>query len=100
MQPDKDLVSSVVAFFGSQVALARGIGVTQQAVSYWLKSGQIPPTHCAKVEVLSNGRFTRKELCPNGWQSIWPELAATHEQTQAPALDRQAVGAMAASIGG
>lgn len=34
------------------------------------------PQRCVEIEVHSGGAVTRKDLRPDDWQSIWPELAA------------------------
>ncbi|WP_439569157.1 transcriptional regulator [Sphingopyxis sp.] len=45
------LARDVVLRLGSQVALAKLVGVTQQSVSEWcLKGKPIPPLHVLKVE--------------------------------------------------
>lgn len=39
----------------------------------------------ALVELHSHGQVTRRELCPDNWQWVWPELANTQPATLAPA---------------
>lgn len=34
----------------------------------------IPVAHMAAIEAYSGGEVTRQEMCPDGWQKIWPEL--------------------------
>ena len=39
--------------------------------------GRMPcAEYCAGLERATNGAVTRKDLRPNDWASIWPELAA------------------------
>lgn len=66
---------AVVACVGSQAALAARLGVTQQAVSWWRKSGVFPEKYCADIERITGGRVSRQMLRPNDWGRIWPELA-------------------------
>ena len=66
-----DLAISLV---GGQVRLAESLGVRQQTVSYWRKAG-VPVEHCAAIERLTGGRVTRRDLRPEDWARIWPELA-------------------------
>lgn len=39
------------------------------------KSGIFGAEICAQIELASNGEVTRKDLRPNDWHRIWPELA-------------------------
>lgn len=66
---------AVVACVGSQAALASRLGVTQQAVSWWRKSGVFPEKYCADIERITAGRVSRQMLRPSDWARIWPELA-------------------------
>lgn len=46
----------------------------------------IPVAHMARIEELTGGYVTRKDLRPDDWHDIWPELAQ-----QAPAaIDSEA----------
>lgn len=65
-----------IAYAGSQSALARLLGKSQPHIFKWLKSPNgIPPEHCAAIERVTGGAVTRKELRPDDWHLIWPELA-------------------------
>lgn len=66
---------AVLACVGSQSALAERLGVTQQAVSWWRKSGVFPEKYCADIERITGGRVSRQVLRPSDWARIWPELA-------------------------
>lgn len=39
---------------------------------------------CVSIERETHGQVTRKDLRPDDWQDIWPELASS-EQKQSPA---------------
>lgn len=68
------LQQSVVAL-GGQSALADAIGVKQQHVWNWLnRPGHVPVEHCAAIEAATGGAVTRRELRPDDWFRIWPEL--------------------------
>lgn len=56
--------------------LARKIGAHPPDVSDW-KNGhrKVPIAYCAAIERASMGKVTRKELRPDDWHLIWPELA-------------------------
>lgn len=61
---------------GGQAALASLIGVKQQHVWNWLNRGNaVPIEHCAAIEQATGGKVTRRDLRPDDWARIWPELA-------------------------
>jgi DNA-binding transcriptional regulator YdaS (Cro superfamily) len=37
------------------------------------------PELCVQIEKATHGAVTRKELRPDDWRAIWPELAASNE---------------------
>lgn len=45
------------------------------------------PAYCRAIEAATGGAVTRRDLRPNDWQKIWPELAvdasAAHEVAHA-----------------
>ena len=43
------------------------------------------PELAALVELHSQGQVTRRELCPDNWKIVWPELVTTQPAPQAPA---------------
>lgn len=59
--------------------LAEAVGVkSDMQVRQWQHgySNRRPgPIYCQAIERATNGLVTRKELRPNDWQKIWPELA-------------------------
>ncbi|MDS1141738.1 helix-turn-helix domain-containing protein [Pusillimonas sp. SM2304] len=64
---------------GSASALARAINVTPQAVCFWRDGRRkTPAEQCAAIERATGGAVTRKDLRPDDWHRIWPELV-THE---------------------
>ena len=69
-------LQSAVKIAGGQAALALAIGVKQQHVWNWLnrENGQVPPERCVAIEVTTCGAVTRRELRPDDWHRIWPEL--------------------------
>lgn len=59
--------------------------VTAQQVWNWVnRDGQVPPQYCWAIERLSQGRVTRKHLCPNDWPKIWPDLCTEPTAEAAP----------------
>ena len=61
---------------GRQASLARAIGAHAPDISRWADGTRpIPVVHGAAIEAATNGLVTRREMFPDEWQKIWPELA-------------------------
>ena len=43
------------------------------------------PELAAMVELHSQGQVTRRELCPDNWRLVWPELAQIDATSRHPA---------------
>jgi DNA-binding transcriptional regulator YdaS (Cro superfamily) len=60
---------------GNAVALAAALGVHKTQISNWANpKNTIPPARCVEIEKVT-GVVTRKDLRPDDWETIWPELA-------------------------
>lgn len=58
-----------------QVELARVLGVTQGAVHQWANGlTAVAIERCVPIERATDGAVTRRDLRPNDWRDIWPEL--------------------------
>lgn len=56
--------------------------------------GRLPgAAYCVAIEGVTDGKVTRRDLRPDDWQDIWPELAES-EPNQAPAPAQQAPAAI------
>ena len=72
---------------GGRVNLALALGVSATAIGNWKTRG-IPIEHCAAIEQAVGEVVTRRDLRPDDWQKIWPELtAAKSNQAQAATND-------------
>jgi DNA-binding transcriptional regulator YdaS (Cro superfamily) len=60
---------------GGLSLLAEKIGTSSARLGNWRVRG-VPVEHCLAVEKATDGQVTRKDLRPDDWQNIWPELAA------------------------
>jgi DNA-binding transcriptional regulator YdaS (Cro superfamily) len=57
------------------VALASALGVSKGAVNQWKDQGRcVPLEHCVAIERATGGAVTRRDLRPDDWHRIWPEL--------------------------
>ena len=66
--------------------LARQVGVSPALVYQWRTAKRpVPIEHCAAIEHATSGEVSRRDLRPDDWQRIWPELA-----TPAPAQQEAA----------
>lgn len=58
-------ISRAINLVGSQEAFAQRVGVSQQAVSKWLKKGSIPAEKVVLAEQAVEGAITRHEFRPD-----------------------------------
>ena len=72
-----DLASSLA---GGREKLARTLGISVAAVGNWKLRG-VPFEKCVAIERATQGAVTRRDLRPDDWQEIWPELAASPVNT-------------------
>jgi len=71
---DPSPIERATGELGGVAALAAAIGVSDNAPSMWKSRGSVPPAHCAQIEIATKGVVTRRELRPDDWHRIWPEL--------------------------
>lgn len=65
---------------GAQAFLARALGIPQSLPSAWAASDPdkrrpVPIERCIAIERVTGGAVTRRDLRPDDWMLIWPELA-------------------------
>lgn len=59
----------------TQTQIAEIATVSPGMVHQWIKGIKpISPEKCVLIEKGTGGRLTRKDLRPNDWLEIWPEL--------------------------
>ena len=93
-----DLITYFAKCHGAQAALARALGVPQSLPSAWAatdsrKRRRVPIERCCAIEVATEGAVTRRDLRPDDWHLIWPELAES-APNPTPALAGQAPAAI------
>ena len=63
--------------------LAKRLGAHAPDVSRWASGVRpVPIHHCMAIERFTNGAVTRRELRPNDWRLIWPDLAKPRRATK------------------
>ena len=76
---------------GSQRDLADKIGITPVLISQWANALRpVPPERCVEIERATGGEVSRKDLRPEDWHKIWPELVAVdpgHAGRQPPSTN-------------
>ncbi|MES2586976.1 MAG: YdaS family helix-turn-helix protein [Pseudomonadota bacterium] len=61
---------------GELARLAKAISAHAPDISRWASGKRPVPVHkVASIVDATNGAVTRKDLRPNDWMRIWPELA-------------------------
>lgn len=69
--------SAIIDLLGGTTKVAKMTNVAPAAVSLWRKNN-IPSDKflflAATLEKQSHGLITRKDIFPNSWHIIWPEL--------------------------
>ncbi|WP_332888354.1 transcriptional regulator [Candidimonas nitroreducens] len=73
--PDFQPVRDACAVMGGMTKLAQKLGLPVQVVSSWAAGARpVPIIRCVEIEELTGGEVTRKQLRPDDWWQIWPEL--------------------------
>lgn len=59
---------------GGLTKLASLLGVSIQVVCNWRDRKKVPVSRCRAIEDATGGAVTRRDLRPDDWQQIWPEM--------------------------
>ncbi len=79
-----NLTDYVKAERGRGAAIAAAAGVHPVMVSQWVSGLKpVPLERCVAIEQATSGAVTRRDLRPDDWHRIWPELVT--EEHPAPA---------------
>lgn len=64
---------------GTGSKLAGVLGVNRVLISQWAAPGgrAVPVEHCAALELATGGAVSRRQLRPDDWHRIWPELVTS-----------------------
>lgn len=70
---------------------ARAINVSPALLHQWIENIRpVAIRHCPAIEGTTGGKVTRRELRPDDWHKIWPELVVAdpgHAGRQPPTIN-------------
>lgn len=94
-------IARAAELVGSKSALARLVGVTPPTVQQWANGERpVPPERCVLIERVTGGAVGRRDLRPDDWHLIWPELDENKSRLRSrPDAARDSEGAEASSYG-
>jgi DNA-binding transcriptional regulator YdaS (Cro superfamily) len=68
-------LSDYLLEYGAKAKLAKEMKVSPVLITQWSSSIRpVPVVQCVHIEKITNKQVTRKDLRPDDWESIWPEL--------------------------
>jgi hypothetical protein len=70
----------IIAALGGPVAVSERLRIRVPSVYGWMAAdGGIPDARLIELgaDIEATGLYSRKEIRPNDWQKIWPELIST-----------------------
>jgi DNA-binding transcriptional regulator YdaS (Cro superfamily) len=76
-------LDKAIQLAGGLTELANKISANPNQVSNWRARG-VPIEKCFAIEKATGGGVTRKDLRPDDWQRIWPELAEAPCEAEKP----------------
>jgi hypothetical protein len=80
----------IIKLLGGPTAIAKLLGIKPPSVHEWQTTG-IPETRLRELaghlEIVSEGRFQRRERWPDRFAFYWPEMAQSHANAIQPATE-------------
>lgn len=64
--------------------LAAKLQVSGSLVTQWAAGKQVSAERCSEIELATEGAVTRRDLRPEDWHRIWPELITADHPAPAP----------------
>jgi len=88
--------NTMIDLLGGTNKVAKLVGQSPASVSIWRGKEVIPEGHlirlAARIESASGGAISRRELFPDDWERIWPELVAFSTRQRKPLATRVRAG--------
>ncbi len=84
----------------SHAGFGKVIGVSQPIVSGWANDGLVPEKRAVQIEAATEGAVTRRDLRPDDWHEIWPELADSEGKLPLPSADRSSAATESVAVQG
>lgn len=82
-----ELKEYFVSRHGEQAKMAKALGVSPSQMSQMVNGTcAISNERCVAIESLTDGVVTRKDLRPDNWQKLWPELAQQDQTNKEDAV--------------
>ena len=80
----KDLIEKAIAFFPTETDFFNALGVCRTTVWLWKKGKSVPsPEKCVLIERVTHGVVSRRQLRPDDYGAIWPELLKNSRKKRA-----------------
>ena len=81
--------------------MAALLGISGPTVSQWCTGIRpVPIERCVAIERATEGTVTRRDLRPDDWHEIWPELADSEEKQHLPSADRSSTATESVAVQG
>lgn len=61
----KEAIEKAISHFGTQVEMAKQMGVAYQSIQGWRANGSVPAERAVQIELLTEGAVQRQQLRPD-----------------------------------